>query len=240
MMLSDSRFQSNRGAFPDAIHLPKTARYELFGFVVGELPKWRDNPNRPATDSETDLTSGLCAHLSTAARFSVAWTRIQFLPEEPDEVKRGRKIDVSPKPLGTIYIEGRRFTEFDKLFPIECKRLPMPAPNDKKRDEREYVVNANGSTGGIQRFKEGNHGAAHDFAGMIGYVQDATGFREWFERINRWITELVEQTGNGWSADDQLSQLTEDKESRTCQCRSKHERAGRNPIELWHAWVNLG
>jgi len=112
-------------------------------------------------------------------------------------------------------------------------------PNDKKRDEREYVINAYGSTGGIQRFKEGNHGAAHDFAEMIGYVQDATGFRKWFQTINSWIDELVSQSDKDWSEDDQLTQLTEDTESRTCQCRSNHERAGRNPIELWHAWVNL-
>jgi len=238
-MLADSQSQYSRGAFPDAIHLPKTARYELFGFIVGELPKWRDNPNRPATYSETELTSGLCAHLSTATRFSEAWSRIQFSTEPPDELKRGRKIDLAPRSLGTIYIEGRRFTEYDLLFPIECKRLPMPSPNDKKRDEREYVINAYGSTGGIQRFKEGNHGAAHDFAGMIGYVQDATGFRKWFQTINSWIDELVSQSDKDWSEDDQLTQLTEDTESRTCQCRSNHERAGRNPIELWHAWVNL-
>lgn len=239
MMLANSRIQSSRGAFPDAIHLPNTARYELFDFVVGELPSWRDNPDRPATDSETELTSGLCAHLSTVARFSDAWSRIQFSIETPDEHKRGRKIDLVPRPLGTIFIEGRRFTEYDLLFPIECKRLPMPCPSDKKRDEREYVVNSNGSTGGIQRFKEGNHGAVHDFAGMIGYVQDATGFLEWFQKINDWINGLAEQEGNGWSADDHLSQLTENIESRTCQCRSRHERAGRNPIVLRHVWVSL-
>ncbi|HUP77057.1 MAG TPA: hypothetical protein VM260_00760, partial [Pirellula sp.] len=125
-------------------------------------------------------------------------------------------------------------------FPIECKRLPMPCPSDKKRDEREYVVNANGSTGGIQRFKEGNHGAAHDFAGMIGYVQDTTGFSDWFQQINDWINGLAEQERNDWSADDHLSELTENTECRTCQCQSRHERVGRNPIVLRHVWVNLG
>ena len=239
MMLADSEFQSNRGAFPDEIHLPKTARYELFDFVVSELPKWRDHLNRPPGDSETELTSGLCAHLNTAARFSAGWNRVQFLTEEPDEEKRGRKIDLSPKPCGTIYIEGRRFTEFDKLFPIECKRLPMPDPSDKKRDEREYVVNANASTGGIQRFKEGNHGAAHDFGGMIGYIQDTTGFAGWLGKINTWIDDLAATQNGDWSTDDRLSLQMEDTSQRTCQCHSRHKRNDNHPIELRHGWANL-
>ncbi len=113
------------------------------------------------------------AHLNSVSRHFAGWDILQFKVEEADEQNRGRKIDLVPVPCGAaIYIEGRRFTDFELIMPIECKRLPTP--KEKDRDEREYVFSQYSSTCGIQRFKEGNHGAAHGFGGMIGYVQEGT------------------------------------------------------------------
>ena len=107
---------------------------------------------------------------------------LQFRIEEPDEQKTGRKIDLIASPCGpTIWIDGRRCTQFDTLLPIECKRLPTP--KDKNRDEREYVINRKATTGGIQRFKAGDHGAAHSRAAIIAYVQAETP-QIWFDRLN--------------------------------------------------------
>ena len=82
-------------------------------------------------------------------------------------------LDISVQPCGRlILVEGRRYTQFDTLLPIECKRLPMPIPGDRRRDEREYVTSGSGTTGGIQRFKLGAHGSSHSLGVMIGYIQD--------------------------------------------------------------------
>src|SRR3546814_1117379 len=68
-----------------------------------------------------------------------------------------------------IWIEGRQYTEYQTLLPIECKRLPTSTGTD--RDEREYLYSRFSTTGGVQRFKAGHHAASHARAAMIGYVQ---------------------------------------------------------------------
>ena len=237
-MLSESSIPTSHGAFAEELHLPGTARYALFDFITIELPVWRDHPNRQPETSETILTSTLCAHLNTAARFSEAWSHIQFLPEEPDETRRGRKIDLAPKPLGAvIFIEGRRHTQFDKLFPIECKRLPTPKGNG--RDEWEYVITRQRSTGGIQRFKEGHHGATHTFGGMIGYIQDDS-HEHWLTQVNGWISELSKQAGSDWSEREHLSLTANDGHKRLSCYRSNHRRIVVDAdIELRHSWLTM-
>lgn len=165
------------------VHVPATFRHELLAFIATELPRWRDRPDREPETAETILTSQLVAHLNSAARHSDGWDVLQFRPEETDEQERGRKVDLVAAPCGaTIWIDGRRHADFDALMPIECKRLPTPP--GKNRDEREYVFNQHASTGGIQRFKEGHHGAAHSLAGMIGYVQENTA-KHWHECVTK-------------------------------------------------------
>ncbi len=147
MMLADSPIIVEAGKLEPEVQLPGTARYALLEFVADELPRWRDHPERKPEASETALTDQLCDHLNSAARTSDGWSRVQFRTEVRDEVRRGRAIDLAPKPCGAVLIiEGRRHTQFDTLLPIECKRLPTP--KEKDRDEREYVVTATGSTGG--------------------------------------------------------------------------------------------
>ena len=237
-MLSDLSVPGSCGYFADELHLPRTAKHELFEFITSELPRWRDHPQRSADQAETVLTNALCSHLNTAARYSVGWSRIQFLPEEPDEVVKGRKVDFAPKPLGaTIVIEGRRHTQFDKLFPIECKRLPTPS--GQGRDPREYVIVDGGTTGGIQRFKDGLHGASHSFGGMIAFVQEGA-CDHWLCSINEWITELAQQEASRWTTQDELRLVNSDEVLGVFTYCSTH---GRKPaqgiIELRHSWIKM-
>lgn len=212
--------------------------HELLDFIADELPGWRDHPDRPKKTSETDLTAQLCAYLNTAARFSAGWDILQFKVEEPDQQKKGRKIDLVASPCGTtVWIEGRRCTQFDTLLPIECKRLPTP--KSKERDEREYVINRKATTGGIQRFKAGNHGADHALAGMIGYVQkDSPAI--WYDRLNTWIHELEGSVHTGWTIKDQLrTDATETKPELTLY-RSSHAREnGLQDIDIRHLWIEM-
>jgi hypothetical protein len=155
-----------------------------------------------------------------------------------DEKNKGRKIDLSPKPSGTrIWIDGRRYTQYDSLLPIECKRLPTP--KEKDRDEREYVFSQYSSTGGIQRFKAGLHGARHLFGAMIGYVQQDT-VALWDERIRGWITALVERGEPGWNESDLLQAVLDNVTRQVAVLSSTHDRASGLPkIELRHLWIQL-
>jgi hypothetical protein len=238
MLANDPATSTRFGTLSRDVQRPSTFRYELLDFIAHELPRWRDRPDRPSATSETILTSQLCAHLNSAARHAAGWDMLQFRVEEPDETNKGRKIDLVPSPYGTtICIEGRVHTDFDSLMPIECKRLPTP--EDKDRDEREYVISRFSSTGGIQRFKEGSHGAAHRLGGMIGYVQEQT-TTFWEKRVAEWIDALVDSAQPGWTAKDLLHCEQTDAKLRLSVLRSSHERRNGLPeIELRHLWMEM-
>jgi hypothetical protein len=140
-------------------------------------------------------------------------------------------------PRWSIHREGRRHSQFDALFPIECKRLPTP--NEKDRDEREYVITEPGTTGGIQRFKFGYHGSTHNFIAMIGYVQEQTS-SHWANQVNAWIRELSAKPGSGWSDSDMLQSLTEDSAVRVSTFSSRHGRENElGDCEIRHLWVAM-
>jgi hypothetical protein len=237
-MLADLPIAAQAGRLEPEVQLPGTYRNALLDFIADELPRWRDHPERRPETSEIGLTDQLCDHLNSAARTSVGWSRVQFRTEVPDELRRGRAIDLAPKPCGSVLvIEGRRHTQFDTLLPIECKRLPTPKAKD--RDKREYVATAAGSTGGMQRFKFGHHGAAHRAAAMIAYVQEQT-FSHWLTQVNGWIQDLSSEIDSAWNASDALRPLKEDSAAGICTLRSRHQRSGGlEAIDLQHLWVRM-
>jgi hypothetical protein len=238
MLANLSHLSAQSGSLNAEVHLPATSLFAILDFVADELPRWRDRPDRPQEQSETVLTSQLCAHLNSVARHSEGWDILQFRTELPDEQHKGRKIDLAPTPCdAALCVEGRSYSDFDMLLPIECKRLPTPKDSD--RDEREYVIHRSGSTGGIQRFKEGNHGAVHRVGGMIGYLQ-ADSAPAWSSRISSWISELAKNGEAGWSADDLLQPERDDTANRIATFRSSHERKNGLPqIELRHVWISM-
>jgi hypothetical protein len=236
-MLADSPDNAAAsGAFNREVQLPSSSRFELLDFIADELPRWRDRPDRPANMSEVALTSQLCAHLNSVARHSSGWDMLQFRVEEIDEQNRNRKIDLVAAPCGVVLnIDGRRHCDFESVLPIECKRLPTP--KDANRDEREYVRSDRGSTGGIQRFKAGHHGAAHAVAGMIAYIQeeDAT---IWLERVNCWVDALATEVAT-WTSTDRLHLRNLSASSLTV-LQSTHSRGkGLADITLLHLWVAM-
>jgi len=238
-MLADlSDASTHAGTLSHDVQLPATSRHELLDFIAEELPRWRDRPERRNETSEASLTSQLCAHLNSAARHSDGWDILQFRSEEPDEQNKNRKIDLVPAPCGTtICIEGRRHTDFDPLLPIECKRLPTPKGKD--RDEREYVINRHASTGGIQRFKAGHHGATHSLGAMIAYVQEDSAML-WDQRVAEWIKDLVDSGQPGWTAADFLHLEREVKAQNIAIFRSLHPRDNSlQEIELRHLWLQM-
>jgi hypothetical protein len=237
-MLASFHGSAQSGSLSKDLHLAATSLYRLLDFITDELPRWRDRSDRKPATSETSLTSQVCAHLNSAARHSAGWDFLHFRVEEPDEQTKGRKIDLVPAPCGsTVWIEGRRHADFDTLLPIECKRLPTPKGKD--RDEREYVISRHGSTGGIQRFKAGHHGAAHKLGAMIAYIQRETSMA-WDTRVSGWIKGLVESGQPGWTTSDLLHLERDDKGLQLAVFRSSHTReSGLPQIELRHLWVGM-
>ena len=226
------------GVFGAEVQLPATSLFSLLDFIREELPRWRDDPQRQPQTAETALTSQLCEFLNNAARMSAGWDILQFRTEVFDERYGGRHIDLAPKPCGTtIFIGQQRYTKYDTLLPIECKRLPIP--RDKKRDEREYVTSEHATVGGIQRFKSGLHGGAHTLGAMIGYLQGDTR-AQWIARIGGWIDELVGSGQPGWTAEDLLHLIYDDDALRMATLRSSHARqSGLTDIELRHIWIQM-
>ena len=240
-MLADSigiNLASPSGRLDQDIHLPCTAKLELVGFIAEELPRWRDHPDRPTADAETTLTEHLCDHLNSAVYYSPIWSHVQFRTETGDETRGGRKIDLTVKPRAAAFIiEGRRHSQFDALFPIECKRLPTPKGKD--RDEREYVTTEFGTTGGIQRFKFGYHGAAHTFAAMIAYVQEQS-CSYWLDQVNGWIKDLAAGPNSVWSDSDILQPLSDNLATKISTLKSEHRReGGLDGCELRHLWIRM-
>jgi hypothetical protein len=226
------------GGLDQNIHLPAAWRFALMDFIASELPKWRDDPQRPADTAETSLTSRLCAHMNSATRRSGGWDFLQFRVEEPDEIVGGRRVDLVPAPsAATIWIEGREYTQYAPLVPIECKRLPTPS--GATRDEREYLFSAHSSTGGVQRFKAGHHGAAHTVGAMIAYIQDQ-GIDFWDSQMRAWLQDLIEIPLEGWSIDDELRITSRDTAARSAFLESIHRRNGGLPdIHLHHLWIDM-
>lgn len=226
------------GTLSRNVHLPATSRYRLIEFIAAELPLWRDRNDRRRESAENALTSQLCGHLNSAARRSPGWDFLQFRVEEPDDVKKGRKIDLVPSPCAaTLWIAGRRHCDFDTILPIECKRLPTP--KDKDRDEREYVSNTATSTGGIQRFKSGHHGAGHTVGAMIAYLQEDSAVM-WITRVTEWINDLVKSKAVGWTLSDLLNVESDNSEQGLTVLRSSHSRAsGMGAIHLSHLWLTM-
>jgi hypothetical protein len=227
------------GALASDLHLPGASRLKLLDFIAQALPRWRDDPERPSDPtSETLLSEHLCDYLTGQARFTPGFDCFQFRTETGDEGKRGRKIDLAVKPCGVaLWIEGKRHTQYEAIMPIECKRLPTPKAAN--RDEREYVIVGDKSTGGIQRFKFGDHGSTHKVAAMIAYIQEHDG-AHWNQKIMGWMQDLFTTPDSSWTSNDLLKPIELDSANKTSRLLSSHSRGpGKDPIELHHLWVQM-
>jgi hypothetical protein len=237
-MLADrSEISAPAGSLRSDIYVPAEWLTTLISFIVNSLPQWRDDPRRPWEGAEPRLTAQLCSFLNSTTRLTPGWDFLQFKREEPDETARQRSIDLVAAPSGAvIWIEGREYSEYRTLLPIECKRLPTPSGS--RRDAREYLYSEHDTTGGVQRFKAGHHGAMHRRAAMIGYLQERD-ILFWRDQLNHWITEFQTSELPGWTDDDRLHLSAHDSDRRIATLQSRHARAGLNPILLDHLWIEF-
>lgn len=234
-MLADDTSLGGVGAFDRTLHLPGTFLSAVLDFIAAQLPSWRDDPKRKKVSAETTLTSQLCRYLNGATRKS-SLDHVDFQTEVPDAVKGNRTLDLAPAPSHcTIWIGGREYTYYDTLIPIECKRLPTPKGKDRER--REYLHTLVRKAGGVQRFREGLHGADHDIGAIIGYIQmeDAGA---WLATLNRWIAVFARTKIAAWSQAEQLHARQVFAAQKTMTATSTHPRKGRR-LELHHLLIEM-
>lgn len=236
MNLSETHGRENSsGRITLGIAQKDTLVRETIFFVSKQLPAWRDDPDRPQEQAEDRLNLQLCKFLDSRARNEFPMVRFDHEEYQP----KGRRTDLSASPVNPTIIGAKSYTIYDPITVLECKRLPAPSPNR----EKEYVTGGKGRTsGGIQRFKLGLHGANVDVAVMIGYVQEQAP-RYWHSKINSWIMEvargIIEDTCV-WSSDEVLGQIEEDSFTGNASCCSTHTRimpASKKRILIQHLWV---
>lgn len=236
-MIADNSTSGALGKIATGVVDEGRSRSAILDFILDQLPRWRDRADRHHRVGEAALTSDLCAHLNSAARKSLGWDCFQFRQEQADETNGNRKIDLIAAAAGdALLVEGRRYSDFETILPIECKRLPTPV--GKNRDQREYVITGDGCLGGIQRYKEGKHGATHVRAGLIGYVQEQS-FEHWLEMIGSWIGDLCWLRTPGWSPSELLVTISEDESVGVAVHKSVHSRENLPDIELRHLWIRM-
>ncbi len=216
----------------------RTFQLTIINFVFQQLPIWRDDPDRLLEQSEPKLNSQLSKFLDLQAR--KIFPMIYFGHEE---LQYGsRHVDISALPDEKMIIEAQTYTKYDPVLVIECKRLPARS----SKYEKEYVTGPTPGkiSGGIQRFKLGLHGAKHNLAVMIGYLQSHTN-HHWYAKINSWILELVKDPiGDGcvWIAGETLKAFEANTSNGICRYHSIHSRTGEivnNEIEIHHLWIAM-
>lgn len=206
-------------------------------FIVKSLPLWAKDTKRPQESSENILNPSLCDFLDVNARES--FPLIRFHHEQPQGGRRQVDLSVKPGEAGIKVSGCEYYSIYEPFFVIEGKRLPAPA----KDREREYVSGEEGKiTGGIQRFKTGDHGSAFDVAAIIGYIQKNS-FEHWLKTINGWIADLS-KTFKGsdisWGNDDVLKSISsEEKVSMLVSVNKRSLQRCKTPVTLYHLWVDL-
>ena len=140
-----------------------------------------------------------------------------------------------------IGVHGRAYIpeNSNKFCWIEAKRLPTP--NERNRDEREYVFVDHSQyegNGGIERFKLNKHGEGLPISIMIGYVQEGD-FDGWFDKVNNWL--VVYSTTTPFHSLEYLQRNG----AMSGRYYSHHERYSAkehkwiSPFELFHFWIKI-
>lgn len=207
------------------------------GFIQRQLPAWRDGTDRAQEQAENRLNLQLCKFLDSRARSEFPMVRFDH-----EEYQGGhRSVDLSASPVKPTMIDASLYTIYDPILVIEGKRLPAPS-SDR---EKEYVTGGKEETsGGIQRFKLGFHGAKHETVAMVGYVQNHS-LRHWHKQINTWISELADgitQDSCAWHESEKLGMFEEDLQKNVASSQSVHSRSGHvssNRIIIHHLWIAM-
>ena len=207
---------------------------QTIDFIRDSLYPWENDPDRQPVQAEEMLNGKLADFLSSRA--AQLFPMVFFRHEQEQE--KQRRVDLAAKPTQPVVIHGVRHSIYQPVILIECKRLPAPS----KDREREYVTGEEHKiSGGIQRFKLGVHGAEHDTAIIVGYVQKKSP-QEWHPVINDWISQLAISHPEMWTPSEKLSPFQSKESGFWVESVSDHPRSGKcksSKIRIHHFWIQM-
>jgi hypothetical protein len=140
------------------------------------------------------------------------------------------------KRVDIAFISSEQRASKIKLYTVEAKRLPTGTGVR----EKEYIYgffNSGSPSGGIQRFKTGDHGFGLSRSGLLGYVE-VNDFPYWHNLINQWIADKAEKFPTEWKDDEQLQKFEIDSTNGCSISRSIAYRSS-DSIELFHLWIRI-
>jgi hypothetical protein len=190
---------------------PNTLVQDLILNIENELPKFTKSDEYVeilySKKNENQHSSALCVFMNNRCEDYVFMTETQQYGS--------RSVDIGVYKGHVLF------------FTIEAKILPTP--KDSNRNYYEYV---HGRGGGIQRFKDENHGLDHrgnliPINGLIAYIKEKD-FKYWHEKINKWILDAE------WNDDERLEKIKFDS---TAKLESEHLRNSNSKVTLFHFWV---
>ncbi|MCL2651417.1 MAG: hypothetical protein FWD60_10400 [Candidatus Azobacteroides sp.] len=140
------------------------------------------------------------------------------------------------KRVDIAFVSSEQGASIKKLYTVEAKRLPTGSGER----ENEYVYgffNSGSPSGGIQRFKTGDHGFRLSKSGLLGYIEANDCFY-WYNTINKWIQDKVKKLPEEWKDDEQLKEFEYDITHNYSISRSIAYRST-DSIELFHLWIKI-
>jgi hypothetical protein len=194
---------------------PNSLLTDLLAYVESQLPEFTTSKEFKEIlvlkKNENQHSSALCVFMTHRSS-----SRYYF--ERETSQKGSSAIDIG------VYFGS------SLIYTIEAKVLPTPkGTKSKPRNDYEYVY---GAGGGIQRFKDENHGVDHKNnlfpeGGLIGFVKEAD-YYYWLKKINQWIVDA------SWDSSEQLEIIYI---KGIAKLKSKHSRKSKSKIILHHFWV---
>lgn len=140
------------------------------------------------------------------------------------------------KRVDIAFVSLEQGASKSKLYTVEAKRLPT----GKGKREQEYIYGFSTSdspSGGIQRFKTGDHGYGLPESALLSYVEE-NDFIYWHKTINSWIANKANELPLDWKEDERLKDLYIDPTEICSTCHSVAYRES-DAIELFHLWIKI-
>ena len=141
----------------------------------------------------------------------------------------------STKRVDIAFVSSEQGSLKKKLYTVDAKRLPTGT--GQREQEYIYGFKDKRPTGGVQRFKTGDHGLGLSKSALLGYVEK-NNFNYWYETINAWIVGKSLELPVEWKNDEQLRDLDVNSDQIYSVCRSVAHRRS-DSVDLFHLWIKI-